>query len=138
MREELSKSALPSIVDFVGTRLSLACAVHCATTPILIILLPTFAFGFMNEPAHRWVILISIGLSFASFCWGISRHGDWRLFFLVGSGVALLIRSLCNTGGHHAMLTAIGGLCLAIAHVVNRRLCQKCTHCDEVHIEMDT
>jgi hypothetical protein len=86
MREKLTLSR----IDYLGAYVSLVCAIHCALTPILVVLIPFFALGISeNESVHRTMVVVSVLLGLASFFWGVRRHGVWRLLLLIGSGIGL-------------------------------------------------
>jgi len=121
------------LADHVGTYLSLVCAVHCILTPIAVTLLPLFAAkALLNESFHEIVMGVSVVLSVLSSAWGYRRHRKWHLFLIVVGGIGFL--SLSRTvERNEAILAGLGGLLLATGHIVNRRLCEACQECREVH-----
>lgn len=120
-------------LDHVGTYLSFACAIHCALTPLAVALLPFLAFeSASQEIIHKCVILVSVILAIGGFCWGVRRHRAWHLLYLVGSGIALLAFSQFGSYAHAEMIAAVGALCLAASHWINRQLCKRCLRCEQL------
>ncbi len=122
----------------LGTWLSTACAIHCLVMPVVITALPLIGLGFLEE---RWFERAACGgmLALAALClWrGCRMHREWRLLglFALGGGLMLWLQftagpdccahdfSWFRAGG-----MGLGGLAIATAHVLNRRLCQRCQH----------
>lgn len=118
--------------DFAGFIASMLCAIHCSILPVLL------SFGFlsgwqwMRGEAVEWV-LISFSLVIA--CWsllkGYRHHHKNSALILVVIGFGLFAIGLQMEGMVERTMTSIGGLTIAISHIVNWRLslqCNKCNH----------
>ncbi|WP_313435936.1 MerC domain-containing protein [Stenotrophomonas sp.] len=128
-------------IDLMGAWLSLACAVHCITLPLLLAFVPAamMALRSFQHPAHgamtallvmsrwEWVFaLLASTLAVASTVSGARRHGRWAPLRLALCGaLALLSASLYvplkESLVWHGVATACGGMLLAVAHIRNRR-----------------
>lgn len=118
-------------VDRIGAAISFACAVHCLALPLCLAALPLLGLSFLASEVFESVMLISaVGFATLSLCWGRRVHGQNRLFLLLA--LALLSFAAAHaieTDPFHALLMGIGGLVLASAHLLNRKLCRTCTAC---------
>ena len=117
--------------DATGACLSAACAVHCLLTPIVVTLLPLGALAFLvDEAFERALIISSLVLATASFCWGYRQHGRWRTLLILAAAAVLLVavRPLANESWE-PVAAGLGGFGLAAGHWLNRRLCRKCAEC---------
>ncbi len=71
--------------DRIGIIASVLCAIHCACTPILLILLPTFGKAWSHPATHWGMALIVIPIAVFMLKKGYRKHGKkW----IVGLGVA--------------------------------------------------
>jgi hypothetical protein len=87
---------------------SAACAVHCAASPVLVVLLPFLAWG---EVVERGVILALIPLA-AWLVWrGLRRHGQWGPVVPVAAGIMCWLIALpeSHAGIHQAVTFGAGG-----------------------------
>jgi hypothetical protein len=58
------------------------CAIHCAAAPLLVLVLPAFAF----TPAAEWSLLaLTAGLAAFALFSGVRSHSEWRVL-LPGAG----------------------------------------------------
>jgi uncharacterized membrane protein YfcA len=121
-------------LDRLGAAASLACAAHCAATPLLIGLLPLAGLGFLAKEQAEWALAaLSIGIGSLSLIPSYARkHRQWRPLLLFAFGVSLIIvvRLLAEEGSRlEAPTMAFGALLIACAHVVNQQLCRSCAVC---------
>jgi len=99
----------------------LACAVHCAVTPILVVAAPAFA----PAPILEWILLAAttVVVGVALF-WGVRIHGRWTPFLLIGIGLLVWCASLLHL--FHPLpedlTTVIASLTVATGLVWNSRL----------------
>jgi hypothetical protein len=127
----------------IGSFASLACAIHCALTPIVILALPLiFAhsswerngfLGMMLDEKAEWVFLGGMGLlaGFALLA-TYSIHCDKRPAYLSGLGLGLLFVSrvwMDHQSPGEIALDITGACVIAWAGFWNRRLC----HCVGCH-----
>jgi hypothetical protein len=123
-----------SRLDRLGAAASLACAAHCAATPLLIGLLPLVGMGFLAEEHTEWALAgLSIGVGSLSLIPSYARkHRRWRplLLFAFGAILIIAVRLLAEDGSRlEAPAMTLGALLIAFAHTVNRRLCRSCAAC---------
>ena len=126
----------------IGSYASLACAIHCILTPIVIVALPVFTTHLSAEwsavlntilgEATEWFFLWMICL-FGGF--GLlttySIHQDKRPGYLSALGLLLLLLARLTTdhlSTGEITLDVLGAGLIAWAGFWNRRLCQ-CTSC---------
>jgi hypothetical protein len=121
-------------LDRVGATASLVCAIHCALMPLCITLLPLVGLAFL---ASEWVEWCLVGLSavigVTSLCLGYRRHRSPRALSLLAGGLALIaLGRMLERGGiarWGVPILVAGGLLVATAHWINRRLCDTCIRC---------
>ena len=131
MRRSAS-STLLGRVDRIGAAVSFACAIHCMATPLVIIVLSLVGISAeVHDSMHALLVAGSIALATASLCWGFRVHRDRRLFMVLGGAVAFIIPAqFLATGIQETGLMVAGAGMLVIAHLLNRRLCETCFHCE--------
>ena len=125
---DAAHDALAHIADRVGATASFLCALHCAALPFVIALLPALGLSFLAD--HRFeriFIACASGLALAALIRGYRRHGIASPLLIVVPGLALLwigawIFDAEDSLALHATLVALGGCCVALAHVLNLRL----------------
>ncbi|MEM1296351.1 MAG: MerC domain-containing protein [Verrucomicrobiota bacterium] len=77
--------------DRVGIVLSVLCAIHCAITPILLLLAPAFG-GVWSHPASHWLVaLIIIPIAAVSVYHGFSEHRRRWVPICGGFGILLIL-----------------------------------------------
>ncbi len=128
-------------LDLAGAWLSLACAAHCVTLPLLLAFVPAamMALRSFQHPAHgamtallvmsrwEWVFaLVASSVAVASTGSGWRRHGQTGPLRLSACGAFALLSSslylpLKESLVWHGVATACGGVLLAAAHIRNRR-----------------
>lgn len=123
-------------LDTAAVLLSGACILHCLALPIAIGVLPALHIGFLEEPIfHILMILFVLPVSLLALTLGCRRHKDRRT--LIQGGLGLLLLTVSALWGHdlagetgERILTSIGGLVLATAHIRNYRCCRaaNCSH----------
>jgi hypothetical protein len=110
-------------LDRAGATLSVICAIHCAATPLILVLLPGAAKH--SEAAETWIVaaalLIGLGAIRAS-----RRHNGALLPRLgIGAGLAAIIGSrLLLHGPAETVLVFSGAAILVTAHLFNCRECR--------------
>jgi len=115
------------IADRFGATASFLCAVHCALLPLIIAVLPALGLGFLAD--HRFeraFIAFASVLAVTTFAVGFRRHQRFRAFWFLAPGLGLLLAGLFVDFDHsstlHAVLVAVGGTLVALAHLTNLRL----------------
>jgi len=81
-------------VDRIGIFASVLCAIHCALTPVLLILMPTFGKAWAHPSTHWGMAIIVIPIAIFMMRKGYRKHGrKWTvvagvlgvLFIIVGA-----------------------------------------------------
>jgi len=120
--------AFAEVADRVGATASFLCAVHCAALPFVFALLPAIVLGFLaNHGFERWFIAFATTLALTMLIRGYRRHGEPHALGLLLPSLVLLwlggyVFDIESAGGWHALLVAVGGSGVALAHLVNLRL----------------
>ena len=123
-----------NILDRLGIIGSTVCAVHCATFPILVAVLPLFGYTALKIPDtyHDTFIVATMLIGLASITMSLYKHGKFMATTLMVSGLALLSLTLLAhnqlTDGVHAILLSLGAIMVALAHYTNAKLLHKHVH----------
>lgn len=116
---------LRRFVDRFAAGAAWLCALHCATWPFLLAVLPALGvWGFAG--LERGFVVFACVLGLASLSVGYRRHRTFRAFWLLLPGLVLLVLA-SMTELHedivwHAVLMTAGGLLVGLAHIVNLKL----------------
>ena len=122
--------------DMVGIVLSVFCAIHCISVPLLIGILPLVGLEIVANHEFEWIMMSAIFLVAALTYWqGYRRHGRKQVFLFLALGVLVFlgVRPFLSEE-YHSLATVAGGLCFVIGHWKNwhwhRPSCQKpcCSH----------
>lgn len=118
-------------LDKISVALSGICILHCLLTPILITLLPIISLNSFvdDELFHKLMLWIVLPTSCTALFIGCRKHRD-TLIATTGI-VGMLILIFVTFWGHdlfgltgEKVATSIGGIILAISHILNYRACQ--------------
>ena len=120
--------ALAHVADRVGATASFLCAVHCAALPFVLTVLPALGLGFLGD--HRFervFIAFASVLALTTLIRGYRRHRMPGALCLLVPGLILLwtgawVFDTESSPFLHASLVALGGSCVALAHIANMRL----------------
>ena len=130
-------AAARSWMSRLGAGLSVACAIHCALTPLLVGILPLLGLSFLSEErTEAWIVGAVVVLAIGSALWGFKRHGALRavMAFVGAVGLLLMGRWLGDQHPLGVPLTIAGGVSIALAHWLSARLCKTCpSHAGEAH-----
>lgn len=113
--------------DQLGLLLSASCLLHCLALPIAVLTAPSLAMWLgETETAVHWALfVVAAVVSGVALYSGYRRHGI--VLVLAVGGVGLLVMAVAAAhlfgGSLEAALTLIGASIVALAHVVNLRLC---------------
>lgn len=116
--------------DRIGIFLSGLCLVHCLLLPGVISFLPLVATSFLvSEEFHLWILLLVIPTTVLALWPSFRRHGD-RMPALIATGGVLILVMAAMTHENHSplmdqVLTSIGALVVAVAHIQNVRLLRR-------------
>lgn len=113
--------------DRVGFAASFLCAIHCALWPWLLALAPAFGLelGGWIDLDQAFVVFASL-LGVSTLTLGWRRHRAFHAWALLVPGLILVwVGAFSPLHDHsmiHAIVMTLGGLLLALAHLVNLRL----------------
>ncbi len=119
---------LPVWADRLGAVGAFICALHCALIPIALALLPTLGLGLVAWHGLEWAFsLFATVLAITSLYLGYRGHRAYHAWLLVAPGLALIWAGLLYQPLHlsvvpHAIVMTVGGVLIAVAHLVNLRL----------------
>jgi MerC mercury resistance protein len=122
------KLHLPRWADRLGAVGAFICALHCALIPVALALLPALGLGLVAwhgmEVAFAGFATV---LAITSLYLGYRGHRAYHAWMLVAPGLALIWAALLYPPLHasvvpHAAAMAVGGVLIAVAHLVNLRL----------------
>ena len=125
--------------DKVAIGLSLACALHCLVTPVIVSLYPSvITAGLHDERIHLVLIAFVIPISAFSLTMGCRRHRQLPVFSLGAAGIFALILSALlghETGGETLEVTGtlLGSGLVACSHLLNFKLCRASHGCGGHH-----
>lgn len=118
--------------DFIAIGLSAACLVHCLVLPMAVVAVP-FSHGWLghDEAAVHW-LLFGIGLVVTGWALaaGFRRHGAAVILLIGASGLLVMLLGATHLFDRslEATLTVAGAVIVAVAHVLNLKLCASCSH----------
>ena len=123
-------------LDTIAVVLSAICMLHCLALPVVLTVFPILNTAVLSENVfHLLMIVLILPVSTIALTIGCRRHRDSLTLFLGAVGLGIL--TITAFFGHHLfgltgerIVTSIGGLVLAAAHLQNYRRCRqdKCTH----------
>jgi hypothetical protein len=127
MPEEARQSWLGRL-DSLGILLSGICIVHCLALPLLLALLPFLGGRLLGGHSFHEILLLAVlPVSLVALGFGWRRHGDARVLWLGGTGLALLAfatygyRLIGLPEDWERAISILGGLIHAAGHVLNFR-----------------
>ena len=125
-----------SNLDGLAVVLSGACMVHCLALPLLVTLFPIVQGSLLEEKYFHLIMLVLIlPTSLIALTVGCRKHKDRTTIILGVVGLSTL--TVTALFGHELfgllgerVVTSLGGLTLAIAHIQNFRCCRRddCQH----------
>jgi MerC mercury resistance protein len=120
-------------LDLVGTCVSLMCALHCLTVPLLVTVLPLAGAGvFLGGSLEVLFLAASVALATGSLCWGFRRHRRWRMFIVLGAALTMIaVGRFLARESFELVFVVMGAAVLAGGHLLNRYLCLTCRVCED-------
>lgn len=132
--------------DGLAIVLSGTCMLHCLALPILVTLFPIVQGSLLEEQHFHLIMLVLIlPTSLIALTVGCRKHKD-KLTIALGT-IGLVVLAITALFGHELfgmlgerIITSIGGLVLAAAHIRNYLSCRKvdCQHDESAHSDMET
>lgn len=133
-----ARGAYTGYLDTAAVILSGICLIHCLALPVAFALVPIFNVTLIDEPTfHLLMLVVILPISLLALTIGWRQHNDRTTLILGGIGLSIL--AVTAIFGHdmfgetgERIVTSIGGLILAAAHIQNFRCCrqQDCEHDD--------
>ncbi len=87
----LQPTKAESKADSIGIVASILCAIHCALTPVLLILMPTFGKAWAHPATHWGMALIVIPIAVFMLIKGHRKHKKKWILYLGALGIMLII-----------------------------------------------
>jgi hypothetical protein len=118
-------------LDFLGFSASMLCAVHCAALPLVMTAGALSSLTWLdNALLESLFIISSFGIATWSLLKSYWRHHHRLLAIgVVAIGFVLLATSRLVTEDWEPLLAVMGGVTIAVAHVINWRLHIACNMC---------
>ena len=123
-------------LDSAAVMLSGICMLHCLALPIVLTIAPIVNVTLLDETLfHQLMMLFILPVSLVALTVGCRQHKDKTTLVLGSAG--LIILSFTALFGHsmfgllgERLVTSLGGLVLAAAHIQNYRCCRQndCNH----------
>ena len=117
-------------LDSLGFSASLICAIHCAVVPVLLTVSTWGGLQLLSDPSVEITMLcLSSGLALASILPSYIRiHKKVNAIVLVTIGFILIALGRLEVGkAWEIAFTSVGATLVAVAHIINWRLCKNCT-----------
>jgi hypothetical protein len=129
-------------LDYVGIGVSLACAIHCIATPLVIAFLPVFAHSIPgSEKVHRVIALAVISVGAIAFRSGLKRHRRPIVLLPLITGMAIIVGAVffgdSLTHVWETGITMCGSFFVIVAHTMNHSFCRDCKDCVPVPTSED-
>ena len=77
-------------IDLIGIIASILCAIHCALTPILLILLPTFGKAWAHPSTHWGMAIFVIPIAIFMMRKGYKKHAKKKTIYIGTLGIILI------------------------------------------------
>jgi phosphoglycerol transferase MdoB-like AlkP superfamily enzyme len=116
-------------IEKVGFYLSLACAVHCIATPVLITLLPFLGGSFIsNHSWEIWFIGVSLILASVLLFNDFRKHQNALPLILLAGSLLVKLLEIVWLGHKYEFLTgSLGALFIATAYYFNWKYKKECS-----------
>jgi hypothetical protein len=125
-------AARPRLADLAGLALSATCLIHCLALPMLLLLAPALGHWIvLPEWTHAAILTLALPAAFTAMRGGWERHRRSAPGLVAATGLVLLALglaadegwiALANPAAMDTLLTSLGALSLAVAHLANWRL----------------
>jgi MerC mercury resistance protein len=102
--------------------------------PFIVGLLPLLGLSLFADARAEWMFVgVSIAVGVLSLLPSyLRRHRQFRPLAIFSLGLCLILIARLILDGSLALeipIVVVGAMCVAIAHLLNRRLCQACEVC---------
>ena len=119
---------LPHWADRLGAVGAFICALHCALIPVALAVVPALGLGLVAWHGFEFAFSgFATVLALTSLYLGYRGHRAYHAWLLVAPGLLLIWGAYLYPPLHlsvtpHAIAMAVGGVLIALAHLVNLRL----------------
>ncbi len=110
--------------DAAGFITSMLCAIHCSAVPLFISMGLLSSKSWLHSHSFDWVV-IALGIVIASYSLVgdyFRRHRNILPLLMAATGFVLLVIGMIEHHGWMLVFSVMGGVLVAVAHVVNHRL----------------
>jgi hypothetical protein len=128
-----------AVLDRFAVGLSGLCMLHCLALPVVLTLTPIVGGSLISESLfHQGLLWFIVPVSVIALGIGCRQHKDRPTIMLGAAGLSILVftaflgHELFGITGER-VVTSLGGLVLASAHIRNYRICR---HVDCDHSEI--
>jgi len=124
-----------NVLDKVGIAITSLCAIHCIMLPVLLPVIPLLGVTFLADEAfEKSVLLLTMVLGFIALFSGFHRYHR-KLYPFYSLFLGGLIYWHKDILGHHwePVVLTMGAAFVVLAHILNMRLCNQCSSCDDGH-----
>jgi hypothetical protein len=126
------KKVLGFDADVLGASASFLCAIHCALVPLIITFGLLGGASFLANPLYDVLFIgASMILAFIALVNGYKNHHQrWYpiITAFIGFGLIFLGHLVFHNLVGDAM-SVLGGISIAVAHLLNYRACRTCLKC---------
>jgi hypothetical protein len=129
---ELSEAKSTEVLDRAGMTASIACAVHCAALPLVLMVLPALGLAWLDSAWVDWtMVVVAAVIALRAHRGGIALHRSCLPVGVAVAGILAIMTAICLLKGSATMhyLQASGATMVAGSHWLNRRLCRNCATC---------
>lgn len=126
---------LQSFSDKTAIGLSVLCALHCLTFPLILVFFPNIvSLQLGTEAFHFWMVLAVLPISIYALTLGCRQHKRLHLLAVGSTGLVFLLlavslpEAILGEAGEK-VFTLVGAGLIAIGHIKNYRLCQDNESC---------
>lgn len=114
--------ALRARLDRFGVILSGLCLLHCVAGVFLVGMFGIGGGVLLDPDWHRWGLAFALVIGALTIGLGALRHGRFLPLMVGTTGLALMAGAVAvGHGSEEVVLTVIGVVLVAIAHVINIR-----------------
>jgi hypothetical protein len=110
------------LIDKSAIGLSGLCLVHCLFGSLALAVLSAGGSGLFGHDVHKTGLALAIPLAIFGLGRGIMAHRRWIIVAVGGVGIGFMAMALAmEHGATEALLTMIGVVLVAAAHILNIR-----------------
>ncbi len=122
-------------LDKSAITLSVLCMAHCLVLPLITILLPTAVANILNQEFfHIFMVFCVLPISIYALSLGCKNHKKLSIGLYGSLGLITLVLALLFGESHlgelgEKVMTTLGAVVIAFAHILNYRHCNKSDNC---------